>query len=95
MSWDSSHNEDGVMDGYRQPSKDRLRGRGGIALFVREQQGYMELYLVCSDHEMVESRILREGNKANSRIITLDFRSSDPCLTNPLAIYNEMTGLVE
>lgn len=55
----------------------------------------MELELVCSDHEMVESRIMREGNKANSRIVTLDFRSSESCLTNPLAFDNEMTGLVD
>lgn len=52
----------------------------------------MTLGLVCSDHEMMEFRIVREGNKANCRIITLDFRSSVSCLTNPLAFGSEMTG---
>ena len=33
--------------------------------------------LGCSDHEMVDFRILREGNKANSRITALDFRRAD------------------
>lgn len=31
----------------------------------------------CSDHEMVELRILKEENKAKSSIITLDFRRAD------------------
>jgi len=34
----------------------------------------MELCLVCSDNEMVESNIVRERNKTNRRIVTLDFR---------------------
>jgi len=33
--------------------------------------------LGCSDHEMMEFRILREGNKANSRITAPDFRRVD------------------
>lgn len=28
-------------------------------------------------------------------MITLDFRRSDTCLTNLLAFYNEMTGMVD
>ena len=31
----------------------------------------------CSDCEMVVFRILRKGNKANSRIMALDFRKTD------------------
>jgi len=33
--------------------------------------------LDCSDHEMVEARILRESSRANSRITTLDFWRED------------------
>lgn len=55
----------------------------------------MWLCQVNSDHEMVESRILREGNKESSRIIKLVFGSSESCLPNPLAFYNEMTGMVD
>lgn len=45
MSWDSSYNGGGAMDGHRRFSKDRLGGTGRIALFVREQKGCMELCL--------------------------------------------------
>ena len=33
--------------------------------------------LDCSDHEVMEFSILRGGNKANSRITTLDFTGAD------------------
>jgi len=33
--------------------------------------------LGCSDHEMVEFRILRGGSRAISRITTLDFRRAN------------------
>ena len=33
--------------------------------------------LGCSDHEVVEFRILRGGSRAKSKITTLDFRKSD------------------
>jgi len=33
--------------------------------------------LGCSDHEMVEFKILREARRAHSKITTLDFRKAD------------------
>jgi len=33
--------------------------------------------LGCSDHEIVEFRIPRKGNRVKSRTITLDFRRAD------------------
>jgi len=33
--------------------------------------------LTCSDYEMLEFSTLMKGNKANSRIKTLDFRTTD------------------
>jgi len=42
--------------------------------------------LGCSDHEMVEFRILRGGSRAISRIKTLDFRRAN------FALFNELLG---
>jgi len=33
--------------------------------------------LGCSDHEMVEFKILREARRAHSKLTTLDFRRAD------------------
>jgi len=40
--------------------------------------------LSCSDHKMVEFRILRGGGRAVSRIKTLDFRRANFGLFNEL-----------
>lgn len=40
--------------------------------------------ICCSDHEMAELRIMREGNKANSRITTLYVRRADFSLLRDL-----------
>ncbi|PKU33403.1 rna-directed dna polymerase from mobile element jockey-like [Limosa lapponica baueri] len=40
--------------------------------------------LGCTDHEMVELRILRGGNKANGRITTPNFRRADFSLCRDL-----------
>jgi len=44
--WDSSHDWNAVMDGYRLFRKDRpTRRGGGVALYVREQLECIELCL--------------------------------------------------
>lgn len=49
--------------GFRE---DRSEQWGAVlAFYVWQQQGNVELCLVCRDHELLESRILREGNKTN------------------------------
>lgn len=37
----------------------------------------VESSLNCSDHEMVESRILRAGRRVKSKLTTLEFRKVD------------------
>ena len=37
----------------------------------------MQCGLGCSDHEMVEFKILREARRAHSKLTTLDFRRAD------------------
>ena len=50
-----------------------------LDLILTSKEGLVRIVKVkgslgCSDHEIMEFRILREGNQAKSRIITLDFR---------------------
>jgi len=49
-----------------------LTNRGGLIEDVKSGGS-----LGCSDHEMVEFRILHEGRRARSRITTLDFRRAN------------------
>jgi len=59
MWWDSSHDWNAVMDGYRLFRKDRpTRRGGGVALYVREQLECIEL---CpgADEEQLDSLWVR------------------------------------
>lgn len=42
--------------------------------------------LCCSAHNVMEFRILREGNRAKSRITALDFRTAD------FGLYRDLLG---
>ena len=42
--------------------------------------------LGCSDHDMVEFRILRGGSRAKSRIVTLDLRRAN------FGIFRDLSG---
>lgn len=66
------------MGGYRWFSKDRLRGREGFALFVREQQGCMELCLGKGVSWWVRKNILLKWtiNKLGSKLYMLPMRKS-------------------
>ena len=66
------------MQGVEEPTK-----RGALLdLVLTKKEGLVEDVkaggsLGCSDHEMVEFRILRGGSRAISRIKTLDLRRAD------------------
>lgn len=78
MSWHSPHNGSGAVGGYRWFSKDRLRERGGFALFVREQQGCMELCLGKGVSWWVRKNILLKWtiNKLESKLYMLPMGKS-------------------
>jgi len=64
--WDSSRDWHAVMDGYRLFRKDRpTRRGGGVALFVREQLGCIELGL-RADEKGVESLWVRIKGQAHT-----------------------------
>ena len=51
--------------------------------------------LGCSDHDMVEFRILQGGSRAKSRIVTLDFRRADFVLFGDLLGKNPLVRALE
>jgi len=64
--WDSSHDWNAVMDGYKLCRKDRpTRGGGGVALYVREQLECTELCL-WADEERVQSLWARIKGQAHT-----------------------------
>jgi len=70
--------------------EEEPRSRGVLlGLVLTNKEGLVEVVkaggsLGCSDHEMVEFRILREGSKAISWITTLDFRRAKSVLFKDL-----------
>jgi len=67
--------------------------RGGVLLDLvltnkkgMVEDGKVESSLDCSDHEMVEVKILHGGSRAISRITTLDFRRSN------FGLFKELLG---
>lgn len=74
--------------------------RGGVRLgFVITNKGELvgnvkvRNIFGCNDHEIVEFRILREGNKANSRIAILACNRADFGLRNLLGRMPRNTSL--
>ena len=69
--WDSSHDWNAVMDGYRLFRKDRrTRWGGGVALYVREQLECIQLCL-GADEERVESLKVRIKGQPHMGDITV------------------------
>ncbi|GAB0202816.1 mitochondrial enolase superfamily member 1 [Grus japonensis] len=59
--------------------KDPTRRRAILDLVLANNEGNVKLKgsLGCSDHEMVEFKILRAARRAHSELTTLDFRTAD------------------
>jgi len=63
----------------------------GVIIANKEEQiGNVNVrdVLCCSDHEMVELRILKEGNKANSGITSLGIRRAD------FGLFRDLLGII-
>lgn len=59
-----------------------MKGHALLDLMFASKEGWvgdMKVWdsIGCSDHEIVEFRILRGGSKTKSRIMALDFRSAE------------------
>jgi len=77
--WDSSHDWNAVIDGYRLFRKDRTtRQGGGVALYVREQLEGIELCL-GADEKRIESLWVRIKGEAHmdDTVVGVYYRPAD------------------
>jgi len=76
--WDSSHDWNAVIDGYRVFRKDRTTRRdGGVGLYVREKLERIELCLGV-DEEQVKSLWIRIKGRAHMGDITVGVHYRPP-----------------